>query len=223
MTSTLTAVSWHRYTSSPFQKERKTRGRRVKKRKETLRGMHGRNIWKATFVWKKRKKKQNGLRLWSRGKKAILINLSRRFFLPFVIHKERKKPLIFLPISRSNFSNTRIPPLNPLFELIQRIELVFCWYTTWFICQWTRENNFRQVWPWMSRPKSYQGESWWGGRWPSCFENPFSNLWELGIPGYPEISSPRNNPCSFLTTIPRRQGYFFFQPLTETFPYWIMN
>lgn len=87
---------------------------------------------------RKEKKKQNGLRLWSRGKKAILINLSRRFFLPFVIHKEGKKPLIFLPISRSNFSNTRIPPLNPLFELIQRIELVFCWYTTWFICQWSR-------------------------------------------------------------------------------------
>lgn len=186
--------------------------------------MHGRNIWKATFVWKKRKKKQNGLRLWSRGKKAILINLSRRFFLPFVIHKEGKKPLIFLPISRSNFSNTRIPPFeSPIRTNSTDRSCILLVHNLVHMSMESRENNFRQVWPWMSRPKSYQGKSWWGGRWPSCFENPFSNLWELGIPGYPEISSPRNNPCSFLTTIPRRQGYFFFQPLTETFPYWIMN
>lgn len=63
----------------------------------------------------------------SRVERRILINLSRRFFLPFVIHKEGKGPLIFLPISRSNFSNTWIPfePPPPLhFEPIRRMKVV---------------------------------------------------------------------------------------------------
>ena len=56
---------------------------------------------------------------------SILINLSRRFFLPFVIHKEGKGPLIFLPISRSNFSNTWIPFEPPShFEPIRRMKVV---------------------------------------------------------------------------------------------------
>lgn len=64
---------------------------------------------------------------------SILINLSRRFFLPFVIHKEGKGPLIFLPISRSNFSNTWIPfEPPPIRQMKVRILLLD---TTRFMCQ----------------------------------------------------------------------------------------
>lgn len=67
---------------------------------------------KSNFSMKEEKEEEenkNKMDFVSRVERRILINLSRRFFLPFVIHKEGKGPLIFLPISRSNFSNTWIP------------------------------------------------------------------------------------------------------------------
>lgn len=85
---------------------------------------------KSNFSMKEEKEEEenkNKMDFVSRVERRILINLSRRFFLPFVIHKEGKGPLIFLPISRSNFSNTWIPfePPPPLhFEPIRRMKVV---------------------------------------------------------------------------------------------------
>lgn len=86
---------------------------------------------KSNFSMKEEKEEEenkNKMDFVSRVERRILINLSRRFFLPFVIHKEGKGPLIFLPIFRSNFSNTWIPfepPPPPLhFEPIRRMKVV---------------------------------------------------------------------------------------------------
>lgn len=83
---------------------------------------------KSNFSMKEEKEEEenkNKMDFVSRVERRILINLSRRFFLPFVIHKEGKGPLIFLPISRSNFSNTQIPFEPPShFEPIRRMKVV---------------------------------------------------------------------------------------------------
>lgn len=157
----------------------------------------------------------------SRVERRILINLSRRFFLPFVIHKEGKGPLIFLPISRSNFSNTWIPfepPPPPPFRTNSTNESCTNLVGTRLgscVNEISREDNLGMD---NSRSKSWSQ----GGHDEENDGHPASKILFLGSSGYPEISSPRNNPCPFLTTIPQPPGgeYFLFQALTETFPYW---
>lgn len=145
---------------------------------------------------------------------SILINLSRRFFLPFVIHKEGKGPLIFLPISRSNFSNTWIPFEPPShFEPIRRMKVVRILLVHDSV-HVSMKYRGRIIWAWIIRGQNRDLKENDG--------HPASKILFLGSSGYPEISSPRNNPCPFLTTMAPPPGgeYFLFQALTETFPYW---
>ena len=145
---------------------------------------------------------------------SILINLSRRFFLSFVIHKEGKGPLIFLPISRSNFSNTWIPFEPPShFEPIRRMKVVRILLLHDSVHVLMKYRG-RIIWAWIIRGQNRDLKENDG--------HPASKILFLGSPGYPEISSPRNNPCPFLTTMAPPPGgeYFLFQALTETFPYW---